>query len=115
MNNQSRHEKLLERYRRIVSDRRAHADQPLLVFCRSHKINVWSYYYWKKKIECDSAPFFPPIVQQQPFIPLSISIQETQPTGFEIYFGNDTRLSVQPRFNKDELTTIIDLLFAKAS
>jgi hypothetical protein len=114
MNNKSRHEILFERYRRIVSDRTTHSDQPLHAFCRSHKISVWAYYYWKKKVSRDPAPCAP-LKVQQPFLPIAISHQEVQSTGYEICFGKNTRLSLTPGFNKDEIATIIDLLLAKVS
>jgi len=114
MKKQSRHDKLLERYRKILSQRPMHTDQPLRAFCRSHKISVWSYYYWKKKIPCDRATVEPKN-EVQPFVPITLALEESPSSTYEIHFGQSTRLTVRSGFDREEAAALIDMLRARAS
>jgi hypothetical protein len=112
MNNQSRHVRLHERYRKILIDRTTHPDQPIGRFCRSHKISVWSYYYWKKRIRVDPIPADHQDTQSS-FIPIALQPAASLPVSYEIQFANTTTLSVRPGFNRDEVSVLIGLLSSR--
>jgi hypothetical protein len=109
----SRSEILLHRYQRILEDRKANSSEPLSAFCRSHKINQWTYYYWKKKLSQTSVAA--PAEKTKAFIPVRIPSRAQLDNSYEIHFDTATRLVLRPGFNKDEVGALITILLANGS
>jgi hypothetical protein len=75
-----------------IFEQQLRSDLTIIQFCRDNKVNVSTFYAWRKRLSDKALPVkqqqvLPFVIHEQPFTEASM-IKLTTPTGYQLDFGS---------------------------
>jgi hypothetical protein len=96
------------KYESIFNERSKNPNQSIADFCKQQGIKLWSFYYWKKKLNKPNGRSS----ARRNFIPLQVPFASTRGSDttkhcYEIRFSNGSQISIVGKMEISELASVI--------